>query len=87
MVSNLLEEVELDKITREPEKYRHFDLDEEGVEKLALDIKEKGLLVPVLLWRKGDKNYLISGYHRYECAKRLQWKRVAFLVMHMRPRL
>lgn len=73
---NLVENVEISCIHLEPEKYRHFALDIDGIERLTEDIREKGLLVPVLLWRTQGTNILIGGYHRIECAKKLGWKTI-----------
>ncbi|BBM82615.1 ParB/RepB/Spo0J family partition protein [Candidatus Uabimicrobium amorphum] len=73
---SLVEEVKISRIRLEPDKYRHFALDIEGIERLTEDIREKGLLVPVLLWRRGEDNILIGGYHRIECAKKLGWKTI-----------
>lgn len=80
-MENLVEKIPLQKIILEPEKYRHFDLDENGIEKLLEDIKEKGLLVPILIWRKGEEDILISGYHRFECGKRLKWGSIPARIM------
>ena len=73
---NLVENVKISSIRLQPEKYRHFALDTDGIERLTEDIREKGLLVPVLLWRTEGENVLIGGYHRIECAKKLGWKTI-----------
>ena len=57
---NLVENVKISRIRLEPEKYRHFALDIDGIERLTEDIREKGLLVPVLLWRRQGENILIG---------------------------
>ncbi|WP_372369689.1 ParB/RepB/Spo0J family partition protein [Candidatus Uabimicrobium sp. HlEnr_7] len=76
MSKNLVEHVHICSITLKPEKYRHFELDLDGIEKLTEDIREKGLLVPILLWRQKNEDILISGYHRIECAKRMEWETI-----------
>lgn len=61
----------LAKIVLKPELYRHFEIDKEGVKRLCESIKERGLMVPVIVWETPDGYLLISGYHRYEAFNNL----------------
>ncbi len=74
--SSSLEQIPLEKIILKPEKFRHYQLDLEGVDRLTDDIQKKGMLVPVLLWRQNKDYILISGHHRFASAQKLKWQKI-----------
>lgn len=49
---------------------------ENKLEELAMSIKEKGILNPIVVEKKGDKYLIIDGERRYKCAKKLGLNKV-----------
>jgi ParB-like chromosome segregation protein Spo0J len=58
---SLIQSVEIDKI-----KPRQFNLNKDLIDTLKQDIKEKGLLCPLVVH---ENKQLLDGHHRYEAIK------------------
>jgi ParB family chromosome partitioning protein len=56
------------------------DFDEENIHELAQSIREKGVIQPLLVRRRGDKYELIAGERRLRAAKYLGLKEIPILV-------
>jgi len=56
------------------------DFDQQGIEELAQSIKEKGVIQPLLVRRKGDFYELIAGERRLRAAKVLGLKELPIIV-------
>jgi len=56
------------------------DFDTQGIEELAQSIKEKGVIQPLLVRRKGDSYELIAGERRLRAAKILGLNEIPILV-------
>jgi ParB family chromosome partitioning protein len=59
--------VAIEKITANPAQPRK-DFDKDMLEDLAASIKEKGVLQPILVQKKGDKYQIIAGERRFRAA-------------------
>lgn len=71
--------VQTDKIKPNPFQPRE-DFDNEGIEELAQSIKEKGVIQPLLVRRKGDDFELIAGERRLRAAKLLNSNELPIIV-------
>jgi ParB-like chromosome segregation protein Spo0J len=60
-----------------PQALRAKELDSAKVERLALDIAEKGLLDPILVRADKNRHVLVSGRHRLEAMKSLGEAQIA----------
>ncbi|MCX5694332.1 MAG: ParB/RepB/Spo0J family partition protein [Candidatus Omnitrophica bacterium] len=56
------------------------DFDQQNIEELAQSIKEKGVIQPLLVRRKGDSYELIAGERRLRAAKSLGIKEIPIVV-------
>jgi len=56
------------------------DFDEEAIQELAASIKEKGVIQPLLVRRKGDNYELIAGERRLRAAKLLNIKELPIII-------
>ncbi|TAM42201.1 ParB/RepB/Spo0J family partition protein [bacterium] len=56
------------------------DFDQQGIEELAQSIKEKGVIQPLLVRRKGDNYELIAGERRLRAANSLGLKEMPIIV-------
>ncbi|MDD5595703.1 MAG: ParB/RepB/Spo0J family partition protein [Candidatus Omnitrophica bacterium] len=56
------------------------DFDPQGIEELAQSIKEKGVIQPLLVRRKGDYYELIAGERRFRAVNSLNIKEVPIIV-------
>lgn len=59
--------IPVDQIVTNPRQPR-FELKEDALEKLALSIKEKGLLQPIILRKKDKKYEIVAGERRYRAS-------------------
>ena len=59
--------MDIGKIITNPEQPRK-EFDDEALKELAASIKEKGVLQPILVEKKGDKYLIIAGERRYRAA-------------------
>ena len=59
------------------------EFDEEGIKELAQSIREKGVIQPLLVRRKGDNYELIAGERRLRAAKSLGLKEIPILVKNV----
>ncbi len=71
--------VQTDKIKPNPFQPRE-DFSSQSIEELAQSIKEKGVIQPLLVRRKGDNYELIAGERRLRAASLLNLKEVPILV-------
>ncbi|MBC8436590.1 MAG: ParB/RepB/Spo0J family partition protein [Candidatus Omnitrophica bacterium] len=62
------------------------DFESQGLEELAQSIKEKGVIQPLLVRRKGDDYELIAGERRWRAANLLNMKEVPILVKDVEDR-
>lgn len=63
-----LKNIALNKISADPaQPRRHFD--QEGLEELALSIKEHGVLQPIVVVKDGDSFLIVAGERRYRASK------------------
>jgi len=62
------------------------DFDNASIEELAQSIKEKGIIQPLLVRRKGDEYELIAGERRLRAAKSLNIKELPILVKDVQDR-
>ncbi len=62
------------------------DFDNASIEELAQSIKEKGIIQPLLVRRKGDAYELIAGERRLRAAKSLNIKELPILVKDVQDR-
>jgi ParB family transcriptional regulator, chromosome partitioning protein len=90
----LIPEVPVDGAIRKKEEiiYLHFeqikpnpfqpreDFDQQNIEELAQSIKEKGVIQPLLVRRKGDSYELIAGERRLRAAKSLSLKEIPVII-------
>lgn len=60
-----------------PQALRAKEVDAAKVERLALDIAEKGLLDPILVRADKNRHVLVSGRHRLEAMKSLGETQIA----------
>ncbi|MCL2481007.1 MAG: ParB/RepB/Spo0J family partition protein, partial [Spirochaetaceae bacterium] len=67
--------VDIGKIITNPKQPRR-EFNEESLKDLAASIKEKGVLQPILVEKKGDKYLIIAGERRYRAATRAGLKEV-----------
>ena len=56
------------------------DFNQQGIEELAKSIKEKGVIQPLLVRRKGDNYELIAGERRLRAANSLGLKEIPIIV-------
>ena len=71
--------VQTDQIKPNPFQPRE-DFDAQGMEELAQSIKEKGVVQPLLVRRKGDAYELIAGERRLRAAKSLNINEIPIIV-------
>jgi ParB family chromosome partitioning protein len=72
--------IEVDRIPPNPYQPRQ-NLDPQAIEELATSIKEKGLIQPILVRRKGKNAFeLIAGERRLRAAKLLKLKKIPAMV-------
>jgi len=62
------------------------DFDTQSIEELAQSIKEKGVIQPLLVRRKGDSYELIAGERRLRAAKLLNLKEIPIIVKDVEDR-
>ncbi len=62
------------------------DFDNQGIEELAQSIKEKGVIQPLLVRRKGDYYELIAGERRLRAANSLNLKEIPIIVKDVEDR-
>ncbi len=56
-----------------PELIDRINIDEEYIQELALNIKENGLLQPILLATHGSRYEIVAGHRRFCACKSLGW--------------
>jgi len=56
------------------------DFNQQNIEELAQSIKEKGVIQPLLVRRKGDNYELIAGERRLRAAKAMEFKEIPVIV-------
>ena len=56
------------------------DFDQQSIEELAQSIKEKGVIQPLLVRRKGDNYELIAGERRFRAAKSMGLNEIPVIV-------
>jgi len=78
-VKNVIMNVQSDLIRPNPFQPRE-DFDQKSIEELAQSIKEKGVIQPLLVRRKGDYYELIAGERRLRAAKYLNIKELPIIV-------
>ncbi len=71
--------VQTDKIKPNPYQPRE-EFDDQGIEELAQSIKEKGIIQPPIVRRKGDYFELIAGERRFRAAKSLNLKEIPVII-------
>lgn len=71
--------VELGKVKPNPFQPRE-DFDPQSMEELVQSIKEKGIIQPILVRRKGDNYELIAGERRFRAAGALHLKEIPVIV-------
>jgi len=62
------------------------DFDDQGLEELTQSIREKGIIQPILVRRKGDGFELIAGERRLRASKLLNLKEIPVLVKEVEDR-
>jgi len=62
------------------------DFDDQGLEELTQSIKEKGVIQPILVRRKGEEFELIAGERRLRASKLLHLKEIPVLVKEVEDR-
>ncbi len=77
--------VELEHIKPSPFQPRE-DFDEQSMEELTQSVKEKGVIQPVLVRRRGDDYELIAGERRFRAAKLLNLKEIPVIVKDVEDR-
>ncbi|MDD4980444.1 MAG: ParB/RepB/Spo0J family partition protein [Candidatus Omnitrophica bacterium] len=77
--------VELGHIKPSPFQPRE-DFDGQGMEELTQSVKEKGVIQPVLVRRRGDDYELIAGERRFRAAKLLNLKEIPVIVKDVEDR-
>ena len=75
-----LADIEIDKIKTNPYQPR-INFDEEKLKELALSIKEKGMIQPVVVRRKEDGFELVAGERRLKAAEKIGMKLIPALIM------
>lgn len=65
-----LTDIETEKVDRNPRNPRIYFTQEE-MDRLTESIDRKGILVPIVVYRNGDRYVLIDGERRWRCAKAL----------------
>jgi len=75
-----LADIEIDKIKTNPYQPR-TNFDEEKLKELALSIKEKGMIQPVVVRRKEDGFELVAGERRLKAAEKIGMKLIPALIM------
>jgi|YNPMSStandDraft_2_1061718.scaffolds.fasta_scaffold00001_150 ParB family chromosome partitioning protein len=79
-VKDLIKNIDVDLIERNPEQPRKF-INEEEIENLSNSIKEKGILQPILIVQKNDNKYMIvAGERRYLAAKKAGLKEIPAII-------
>ncbi len=76
---NEIRYVQTDQIKPNPYQPRE-DFDSQGIEELAQSIKEKGIIQPPIVRRKGDYYELIAGERRLRAAKLLNLKEIPVII-------
>lgn len=74
LVKGIIEEININKITKGPITYRV--LDNEKIHELALSIKQHGLLNPIILRVQNERFEIVSGILRFEACKKLGWRKI-----------
>jgi ParB family chromosome partitioning protein len=65
----------------DPPFHDRSSFDAETIFKLAVNIREVGLVNPVVVRKiKGDKYERISGFRRIEACKKLEWEKIPAIV-------
>lgn len=76
---NLLIELDIDKIQRDPRQPRK-EFSKEELDELAQSVREKGILQPILVRRTGDVYTIVAGERRFRAAKQEKLKKVPVIV-------
>lgn len=77
--------VQLDKIKPSPFQARE-DFDSRHMEELTQSIKEKGLIQPILVRRKGEYYEIIAGERRFRAANLLNLKEIPVIIKEIEDR-
>lgn len=77
--------VALEDIIPNPNQPRKY-FDEKKIDELAASIKEKGVLLPLMVTQKNSKYELVSGERRYRAARIAGIKEVPVLVQELEPK-
>jgi ParB family chromosome partitioning protein len=72
--------VTLEKLTPDPDQVRK-SFDKKGIDTLAANLKQRGVLVPLLVRQVGKKLILVDGERRYRAAKVAKLKTVPVIVV------
>ena len=73
-----------DRIQVDPHQPRQV-IDPEAIKGLALSIRERGLLQPVIVYRDHDGFFLVDGHRRLEAIKLLKGQDIAAVVLEQKP--
>lgn len=84
-LTETIQYVEISLIKPNPFQPR-LDMDRKTIESLAESIKEKGLLQPIILRRKGDYYEIVAGERRFQAAKLVGIKEIPAKVMDINDR-
>ncbi|MEK7433499.1 MAG: ParB/RepB/Spo0J family partition protein [Cyanobacteriota bacterium] len=77
----IIQEIFLDQIEN-PSFHDRTTFSEEDIKSLSENIKQVGLLSPVILRKKVNGNYeRIAGFRRIEAVKRLDWKKINSIIL------
>ena len=76
---NGLMEIDIDNIYPNPNQPRKkFRVDK--IKELANSIKESGLIQPVVVYKEGEKYYLLVGERRWRASQYLKWEKIPAIV-------
>ncbi len=82
---NRVTTISLELIERNPFQPRDT-FDKKAIEELALSIKEKGVIQPIIVREKGDKYQIVAGERRYLAAKEAGLKSIPAIIKNVSDR-
>jgi len=72
-------EIDIDSIYPNPfQPRKKFSV--ERIKELATSIQESGLIQPVVVYKEGDKYYLLVGERRWRAAQYLKWEKIPAII-------
>jgi len=84
-LTETIQSIELSLIRQNPFQPR-FDIDRSAIESLSKSIKEKGLLQPIILRKRGDYYEIVAGERRFQAAKMAGFKKIPAKVVDISDR-